>query len=374
MEKNTIQHFDAFNNICKNLISRAEDDILEWQDHFDKEQWEKTSFLANGHLKKGELAFRQNYSDLIIAIKESQINLKDIILVDRIFWVINYLKTELNNTSILIELFCRANNLENVKIAPKNRWFFEFRDIFFSFKEWIENLITKIDLENISRNKANQQSENKLSPNELHNLYNDVLIYGVDALENRNRLHLKQLYELANNRNLESISFSTKLFEANINYSFPKEVADDKKLDYFFNINSNYRNSKYVLELVSNKLNGNFEEFIVDKKEEPKQFFQFLKNCNQEEVAIRIKKEFENIKSLNLRILLEVLKFENLIHYGDREKEKICQAMRIFFEWEIGSKISIFYIKNFDIKHHQSTFNHYLEIIQKITTIKIEKQ
>ncbi len=73
-----------------------------------------------------------------------------------------------------------------------------------------------------------------------------------------------------------------------------------------------------------------------------KPFHEYILHEKNVQIAESLKAGFKGEKGKAIRLMLEVLIRKNLLTIGNREGQKVYNAMESYFDWDIGSKQSIF--------------------------------
>ncbi len=148
-----------------------------------------------------------------------------------------------------------------------------------------------------------------------------------------------------------------------------KQVRE--KLDYLFGINKlledcssnqNTQNMKKWVDQILDELTTDFifsmaaDQYIsgenlpqnlnADRKNDVKQiktFPEYILHPDRELIANELRVLFKGEKGKSIRLMIEVLKNESnpLITYENRQRNEIYKAMKIFFNWNIGTYQSI---------------------------------
>lgn len=102
---------------------------------------------------------------------------------------------------------------------------------------------------------------------------------------------------------------------------------------YCLELNNKLKTAANPLPLLSSKSTNKAKEFPA-----------FLIHQQKEKLADALKAEFSNEKGKGIRLMIEALKAHtpSLITYGDREKKALHEAMKNYFNSNIGTSNSIF--------------------------------
>jgi hypothetical protein len=81
-----------------------------------------------------------------------------------------------------------------------------------------------------------------------------------------------------------------------------------------------------------------------DPKKQPKPFPEYILHPERERIAEALKTTFRDEKGKAIRLMIEVLinQPQPLITYGNRAGTSLFNAMKLYFDWYIGTKQSIF--------------------------------
>lgn len=155
----TIKDFENFVYGTNNILDNAQFDIIEWQEHFSKELWEKNSFLANGIMKTARRVWSENGSKINNFAHCSKTNIKHIIYVENNVIVIQFLRSEIEKIAERVTKFKDDYKMFHVDIMPKNHWFLDLWGLIFGYKEWFDELIEPLQIKSTPQQKENKQNE-----------------------------------------------------------------------------------------------------------------------------------------------------------------------------------------------------------------------
>ena len=103
----------------------------------------------------------------------------------------------------------------------------------------------------------------------------------------------------------------------------------------------------------------------------PKTFPEYILHPDRENIAEALKTTFRGEKGKSIRLMIEVLKDHGLITYENRQRQKIFDAMKLYFDWYIGRRQSIFDYKRInDIEDYKAIEVRMLPILESIKNNK----
>ncbi|KAF0202240.1 MAG: hypothetical protein FD170_1966 [Bacteroidetes bacterium] len=109
------------------------------------------------------------------------------------------------------------------------------------------------------------------------------------------------------------------------------------------------------------------------KKLPAKTFPDYILHPQKKRIAEALKDTFTGEKGKTIRLMIEVLKNQPqpLITYDNRQRQKIFDAMKLFFNWDIGSKQSIFDYKRFNDETDYKAIE--VKVLYILKSIKINR-
>lgn len=103
----------------------------------------------------------------------------------------------------------------------------------------------------------------------------------------------------------------------------------------------------------------------------PMTFADHILHPDRERIAEALKTSFRNKKGKSIRLMIEVLADQLLITYENRQRKKLYNAMKPYFNWDIGTYQSIFnYKQNDDLTDYKAVETSVLFILKTIENNK----
>lgn len=138
-----IKNFENFINGCNGILDRTQSDLIKWQPHYSKEQWENISFYSTGKMILTSKAWSENGTKIYEDAHISKSHLIHLIIVEKNKDVFAYVQKNTLKLFNRIEAFKKDNKMYSVNIAPKNNWFISLHRLVKEYKVWVEENITK---------------------------------------------------------------------------------------------------------------------------------------------------------------------------------------------------------------------------------------
>lgn len=141
MTENRLKNFELLIMNCETLIQNSKFDIIEWNESFNREKWEKTSFYNTNELKKGRRFWEEHKQDYYKLFNQTRNDLQTLIIFEGNENVKRICLHELKRLYSFIDKFRKDYNLNHYKIMSLNRWFWVFyNELSVFIKWWIEQI------------------------------------------------------------------------------------------------------------------------------------------------------------------------------------------------------------------------------------------